>query len=697
MEEKNQLDAALLKIESEKSVRTAMFDSTPHLSIILSAQHRLIGANQAALRFFGCADEDAFREQYAGLLDNELLQGNLAFARREGQAKFEMPLTLHGEKYVLDAVFKQVAFENGMATVGHFVDITEVKASEERIAQQDTLLKIINQVASILISSDAENWKSALDRGIEILYPVIDVDRMYVWRNEYLDGELHYRAIYSWGRSGVWMPEGPLLFPLGSGDDHWEARLAEGNIINGPVASFSKPEIEQLLPHRMESVLMLPVLLDDKFWGFVSFDDCRNARYFSPETQNILRSGSLMMANAIERAYSLQRLAEAKDDAERHARAKSEFLANMSHEIRTPLNAVIGMTTIGRQADTIGKKDYSFDKIEAASNHLLGVINDILDMSKIEAGKLQLANEAMNLRKMLSKVVTVIKFRLQERRQQFSLTVDRTLPKTILCDDQRLSQVLINLLGNAIKFTPEGGEIKLTVQQIAQHDTRCTIRFEVRDTGIGISEEQREKLFSSFVQAENTTSRKYGGTGLGLAISKSIVEIMGGTIGVDSVLGVGSTFYFTIDVALAKTSAPDILEKEDETAAPLDYSAYRILIAEDVEINREIIAALLEDTGLKIDFAENGRLAVEQFRADPARYDLIFMDIQMPEMDGYEATEKIRALDNERARSIPIIAMTANVFKEDVDKSKAVGMNGHIGKPLDLAQVFAALEQYLGE
>ncbi|GHU68117.1 hypothetical protein AGMMS49983_20320 [Clostridia bacterium] len=580
------------------------------------------------------------------------------------------------------------------------LDSTLLKLESETDARilQDNLLKSINRMASILISSDAEDWKSALDQSVEILYPVIDVDRLYVWKNEFINGELHYRAIYIWTKDDKLKPDMPLLYPLRERDG-WQRDIAAGKVVNGPVSAFSESDRAMLEPHKMKSVLMLPIFLAGRFWGFVSFDDCRDERYFSIEAQDILRSGGHMMANTIERSYFLKQLAEAKDDAVQNARAKSEFLANMSHEIRTPLNAVIGMTTIGRAAAEVKKKNYSFDKIEEASTHLLGIINDILDMSKIDAGKLDLVMEELNLRKLLTKVVTVINFRIKEKQQHFSLDVDPALPHIIKSDDQRLSQVLLNLLGNAIKFTPEDGEIKLTVKQIRADSERCLIDFEVSDTGIGISEEQQQKLFLPFVQAESTTSRKFGGTGLGLAISKQITEMMGGGIGVTSVPGKGSAFHFTIDVAIGNEQS--FLEKNSQKTDALtvvhDYSAYRILIAEDVDINREIITGLLEDTGLGIDFAENGRVAVEKFCADPDGYHLIFMDVQMPLMDGYAATEKIRAFAHEKAVRIPIIAMTANVFKEDIDRCKAVGMNDHLGKPIELARVFEVLEQYLVE
>jgi CheY-like chemotaxis protein len=384
------------------------------------------------------------------------------------------------------------------------------------------------------------------------------------------------------------------------------------------------------------------------------------------------------------------------------SRAKSTFLANMSHEIRTPMNAIIGMTTIGKSAAELERKDYCFTKIENASQHLLGVINDILDMSKIEASKFDLSPVEFNFEKMLHRVVDVFNFRVDEKRQKLSVNIDNAIPQTLIADDQRLAQVITNLLGNAVKFTPEHGSISLDARFVEKKDGLNTIKIAVSDTGIGISVEHQKQVFSSFQQAEISTARRYGGSGLGLAISKSIVEMMGGTIEVQSKLGEGSVFTFTIPVreGVQANNETNVLmsghtateEKPDLTGF---FAGRRILLVEDVEINREIVIALLEPTQLEIDCAENGIEAVRKFSEAPARYDLIFMDVQMPEMDGYEATRHIRALDMPKAKTVPIIAMTANVFREDIEKCVEAGMNGHIGKPLNFDEVLDKLNGYL--
>ena len=406
--------------------------------------------------------------------------------------------------------------------------------------------------------------------------------------------------------------------------------------------------------------------------------------------------GALGFGLMLVLSYLLVRTRVEKMRSDEENQGKSSFLAHMSHEMRTPMNAIIGMTELGKTTADIERKDYCLGRIDSASKHLLGVINDVLDMSKIEAGKFELSLTDFPVQRMLATVVNVVQHRVDEKKLCFTVDVADNVPDAIVSDEQRLSQIIANLLSNAVKFTPGGGQIALSVMLEEDDETGCLLRFVVKDSGIGISPEQQQRLFSSFAQADESVSRKFGGTGLGLAISKSIVEMMNGTIWIESALGEGSSFLFTVRAARGQAAIQaGTLGGADDAQEDNIFEGRTILMAEDVEVNREIMLALLEHTAVQIDCAENGREALDMFKTNPALYELIFMDIQMPEMDGYEAARAIRALLLPQAASIPIIAMTANVFREDIDKCLDVGMNGHVGKPIDPSAIVDILRTHL--
>lgn len=377
--------------------------------------------------------------------------------------------------------------------------------------------------------------------------------------------------------------------------------------------------------------------------------------------------------------------------------SKSEFLARMSHEIRTPMNAIIGMTNITKRK----LEENSFDKIqvmshirqiETSSKHLLGLLNDILDISKIEAGKIELADEVFDLQKLVENVSTIISPRCAEKNIDFVINVHLLNEHVFISDPLRLRQVLINLLGNAVKFTNECGRITFEVVEKDRRKDASLLEFSVSDTGIGIAPENLTSLFKPFEQGAVWVSRQYGGTGLGLSISKNIVNMMEGDIKVTSIVNEGSTFAFAIWLKDAGEEKAVVT-----TNIRLDnLEDRRILLVDDVEINRMIVVEMLDNTGLKINEAENGTMGIEKFRNSPVGYyNLIFMDIQMPGMDGYEAASIIRSLDREDAKIVPIVAMTANAFQEDVDKSLAYGMNGHLAKPLDFEKIMEVLARFL--
>jgi signal transduction histidine kinase/HAMP domain-containing protein/ActR/RegA family two-component response regulator len=391
-------------------------------------------------------------------------------------------------------------------------------------------------------------------------------------------------------------------------------------------------------------------------------------------------------------------LTQAKLNAEAASRTKSDFLSRMSHEIRTPMNAIIGMTQIAKSTGEQKKILNCIEQIESSSNHLLGVINDILDFNKIESSKLTLDITEFSLSADLDFVVSMMLSKARQQNIDIRLNIENIENDGVSSDALRLNQVLINLLSNAVKFSPGGSEILLNVRELGHEEGFSTYRFEVIDHGIGISEYHISKLFRPFEQADGSITRNYGGTGLGLVISKSLVEMMGGKISLKSTEGKGSAFTFTIHCA----ARPAIKKQVGEAAGAssfgdYDFSGKRCLVVDDIDINREIILELLSGTGMTLETAENGRDALEKFKASQKGYfDIILMDMQMPVMDGCTATRGIRSLNREDAAMIPIVAMTANVMREDVSRAMESGMTSHLGKPIEVGVMLKTIREQIG-
>ena len=379
--------------------------------------------------------------------------------------------------------------------------------------------------------------------------------------------------------------------------------------------------------------------------------------------------------------------------AEEGSRAKSQFLFNMSHDIRTPMNAIIGLTALAKGPEvTSAEKDAYLDKIEGSGQQLLGIINDVLDMSRIESGKMELYPEPCNLHEVLDRLRDLFALQMESKHIAFEVReVDLATP-WVLCDRNRLNRVLLNLLSNAFKFTPEGGTVGCELRQVGHDEQEGHFELRVFDTGIGMSDEFVSHMFTPFERERTSTVSGIQGTGLGLAITKSIVDLMGGTVNVRTAPGKGTEFVITLSLPVAE--AP---QEQHASAEEIDLNGVRLLLVEDIDVNRQIAQLILEQYGCVVDIAADGRQAVEKVEGSlPDGYDVILMDIQMPVMDGYEATRAIRALADERLAHIPIIAMTANAFREDEVAAQEAGMQAHIAKPLEVDKMMATIAAVLG-
>lgn len=435
--------------------------------------------------------------------------------------------------------------------------------------------------------------------------------------------------------------------------------------------------------HQLFPILEIPPEISQNYLSWIS------------DFTVIITIAMVMYFYVRDSSNSEAKLSNALKKANAANKTKSQFLANMSHEIRTPMNAIIGMTNLALKTGLTNKQADYIRKANLSAENLLGIINDILDYSKIEAGKLELEKTEFKLSTVFNHMQNMIKFKAEEVGVQYSVNIDNNVPKNLLGDPLRIGQVLINLTNNAVKFSHAGDTVSVNVTLKESVNDSVIVLFSVSDTGIGMTKDQQKKLFQSFTQVDVSTTREYGGTGLGLAISKQIIELMDGKIWFESQKDIGSTFYFT--VKLEKLADDHIYQSDDELVenqlenAIEQLRGCKVMLVEDNELNQELTQELLNEVGIAVEISSNGKEALELLKVQ--EFDGVLMDCQMPVMDGYEATRQIRS--QEKFKNLPVIAMTANAMKSDIEKVLAVGMNDHIAKPVHPDLMFITMAKWI--
>ena len=708
-----------------------MFDAMPFCANFWDGNLEHLDCNQAAVKLFELRDKREYSEKFfqlspeyqpCGKPSREKAISLVKKALEEGYCRFEwMHQMLNGEPIPCEVTLVRTKFGDDNIVVGYTRDMREENKMKSEIEQKNHLLKTVTPVAMTLLNaSDDEKFEDSIIHTMEHICKFMDVDGIGIWQNEMINGELHF-LLKCRHPSEAGAQEAQAAFPY-SVLPGWKGKFLNREWINSPFKELSPAEQEFFAPYNVKSILMIPLFLQDHFWGLFTVDCCRRERIFKGEEINIFRFAGLMMANTVNRedilaGYNrdlsahkamLAEMQKVKDDlrlardaAEAASFTQTAFLANMSHEIRTAMSSIMGFSELAMDAtDHIETRDY-LGKIQTNTEWLLQIINDILDVSKIESGKMELENIPFDMCELFTDCRTLILPKACEKGIMLYFYADPSVGSLLLGDPTRLRQVLMNLLSNAVRFT-NTGIVKFLAKIEKRDENAVSIHFTIRDSGIGMSSEQIGKIFEPFIQGNVSAMLKYGGSGLGLAITKSIIELMGGTLFVDSTPGVGSKFSFELVFDTIESPGDEMVTDKilfDEFEKPVFEG--EVLLCEDNTMNQQVICEHLARVGLKTVVAENGRIGMEIVQrrikesqdksSGKKQFDLIFMDIHMPEVDGLDAAAKI----SELGIGIPIIASTANILYNDKKIYRASGMNDCLNKPFTSQELWRCLLKYL--